>query len=257
MPFLTTAGVPLDALPLVYRRGRDFQVAEDFLYLNPRDGTRTLVPAHELDLPPRDGNSTDFASVPPFLWGLIANYGTQTLPAIMHDALVGQLLREPEEQRLALRRGADELFRVALIDNGVHRLRARVMWAAVGLESWGRHGGALGRLLIGQVAVGVLAIVAAVALGFAVSPWWFSLALAPLLLAAPWGSTFGLVSTATYLAALYAPLILGAFLASHVENAIAMIVWLATGCKGPRPRAEPTVAWKEEYAPESAAPRAR
>ena len=257
MPFLTAAGEPLDALPLIYRRGRDFQVAEDFLYLNPRDGTRTLVPAHELDLPPRDGNSTDFASVPPFLWGLIANYGTQTLPAIMHDALVGQLLREPEEQRLALRRGADELFRVALIDNGVHRLRARVMWAAVGLESWGRHGGALGRLLIGQVAVGVLAIVAAVALGFAVSPWWFSLALAPLLLAAPWGSTFGLVSTATYLAALYAPLILGAFLASHVENAIAMIVWLATGCKGPRPRAEPTVAWKEEYAPESAAPRAR
>ena len=257
MPFLTAAGEPLDALPLIYRRGRDFQVAEDFLYLNPRDGIRTLVPAHELDLPPRDGNSTDFASVPPFLWGLIANYGTQTLPAIMHDALVGQLLREPEEQRLALRRGADELFRVALIDNGVHRLRARVMWAAVGLESWGRHGGALGRLLIGQVAVGVLAIVAAVALGFAVSPWWFSLALAPLLLAAPWGSTFGLVSTATYLAALYAPLILGAFLASHVENAIAMIVWLATGCKGPRPRAEPTVAWKEEYAPESAAPRAR
>lgn len=257
MPFLTAAGEPLDALPLVYRRGRDFQVAEDFLYLNPRDGIRTLVPAHELDLPPRDGNSTDFASVPPFLWGLIANYGTQTLPAIMHDALVGQLLREPEEQRLALRREADELFRVALIDNGVHRLRARVMWAAVGLESWGRHGGALGRLLIGQVAVGVLAIVAAVALGVAVSPWWFALALAPLLLAAPWGSTFGLVSTATYLAALYAPLILGAFLASHVENAIAMIVWLATGCKGPRPRAEPTVAWKEEYAPESAAPRAR
>jgi len=257
MPFLTTAGEPLDALPLVYRRGRDFQVAEDFLYLNPRDCTRTLVPAHELDLPPRDGNSTDFASVPPFLWGLIANYGTQTLPAIMHDALVGQLLREPEEQRLALRRDADELFRVALIDNGVHRLRARVMWAAVGLESWGRHGGALGRLLIGQVAVGVLAIVAAVALGVAVSPWWSALALAPLLLAAPWGATFGLVSTATYLAALYAPLILGAFLASHVENAIAMIVWLATGCKGPRPRAEPTVAWKEEYAPESAAPRAR
>jgi len=257
MPFLTAAGEPLDALPLIYRRGRDFQVAEDFLYLNPRDGSRTLVPAHELDLPPRDGNSTDFASVPPFLWGLIANYGTQTLPAIMHDALVGQLLREPEEQRLALRREADELFRVALIDNGVHRLRARVMWAAVGLESWGRHGRALGWLLIGQVAVGVLAIVAAVALGVAVSPWWFGLALAPLPLAALWASTFGLVSSATYLAALYAPLILGAFLASHVENVIAMIVWLATGCKGPRPRAEPTVAWKEEYAPESAAPRAR
>ena len=104
MPFATTEGEPLRALPLVYRRGRDFQVAEDFVYDNPRDGSRTLVPAHAIDLPPGDGNSTDFASVPPFLWGLIANYGTQTLPAIMHDALVGQLLREPEEQRLVRER---------------------------------------------------------------------------------------------------------------------------------------------------------
>lgn len=257
MPFLTPAGEPLTALPLVYRLGREFQVAEEFVYCNPRDGSLTTVPAHALDLPPTDGNTTDFASVPPFLWGLIANYGTQTLPAIMHDALVGQLLREPEEQRLALRRSADELFRVALIDNGVHRLRARVMWAAVGLESWARHGGGLGRVLIGQVALGTLTLVAAVALGVAFSPWWFTLALAPLPLAALWGASAGLVSSATYLAGLYAPLILGAFLASHVENAIAMIVWLATGCRGPRPRAEPTVAWKAEYAPESAAPRPR
>ena len=254
MPFLTTDHEPLGALPLVYRRGRDFQVAADFVYLNPRDGSSTIVPAHQLDLPPHSGNSTDFASVPPFLWGLIANYGTQTLPAIMHDSLVGRLLREPEEQRLALRRDADELFRVALIDNGVHRLRARVMWAAVGLESWWRHGRGFGRLLIAQVALGTLAVIAAVALGAALSPWWFTMALAPAPLAALWGRTGGLVSASTYLAALYAPLILGAFIASHVENAIAMVVWLATGCKGPRPRAEPTVAWKEEYAPEQAAP---
>ena len=255
MPFLTTAGEPLTAIPLVYRRGRDFQVAEDFVYCNPRDGSTTMIPSHALDLPPGDGNSTDFASVPPFLWGLIANYGTQTLPAIMHDALVGKLLTDPPDARLRLRRDADELFRVALIDNGVHRLRARVMWAAVGLESWGRHGAALGRVLIGQVAVGTLAIIAAVALGVALSPWWFALLLAPLLLATVWGSSFGLVSSATYLAALYAPLILGAFVASHVENTIAMIVWVATGFRGPRPRAEPTVAWKDEYAPESPPPK--
>ncbi len=254
MPFLTTAGEPLYALPLVYRRGRDFQVADDFVYLNPRDGSTTTVAAHQLDLPPHSGNSTDFASVPPFLWGLIANYGTQTLPAIMHDGLVGQLLREPEDQRLALRRDADELFRVALIDNGVHRLRARVMWAAVGLESWGRHGRGLGKLLIAQVAVGTLAVMASVALGVALSPWWFALMLAPAALAALWGRSGALVSSATYLAAMYAPLIAGAFVASHIENAIAMVVWLATGCRGPRPRAEPTVAWREEYAPEQAAP---
>lgn len=257
MPFLTTAGEPLDALPLVYRRGRDFQVAEEFVYCNPNDGSITTVPTHALDLPAGDGNSTDFASVPPFLWGLIANYGTQTLPAIMHDALVGDLLREPPEKRLALRRDADELFRVALVDNGVHRLRARVMWAAVGLESWGRHGGALGWALIAQVALGVLAITAAVVLGVVAPPWWFALSVAPFALAVPWGLSMGLVASATYLGALYAPLILGAFLASYVENAIAMIVWIATGCPGPRPRAEPTVAWKEQFAPESAAPKPR
>ena len=257
MPFLTTTGESLTALPLIYRRGRDFQVADDFVYLNPRDGTTTTVPAHQLDLPPDSGNSTDFASVPPFLWGLIANYGTQTLPAIMHDSLVGQLLREPEDERLALRRDADELFRIALVDNGVHRLRARVMWAAVGLESWWRHGRALGRVLIAQVTLGTLAVMAAIALGILFSPWWFLLALAPAPLAALWGRASGLVSAATYLAALYAPLIIGAFLASHIENAIAMIVWLATGCRDPRPRAEPTVAWREEYAPERAAPEPR
>jgi hypothetical protein len=255
MPFLTTSGDPLDALPLVYRRARDFQVAQEFVFCNPRDGSLTTIPPHALDLPPTDGNSTDFASVPPFLWGLIANYGTQTLPAIMHDALVGQLLREPEDQRLALRRDADELFRVALIDNGVHRLRARVMWAAVGLESWVRHGGWRGLVLLGQVALGVLAIIAAVALGVALSSWWFALALAPLPLAAAWGRSVGLVSSATYLAALYGPLILGAFVASHVENTIAMIVWISSGFRGPRPQAEPTAAWKDQYAPESAAPR--
>lgn len=254
MPFETRDGQPLTALPLLYRRGRDFQVTEEFQYRHPVDDTLTIIAAHDTSLPPDGGNSTDFASVPPFLWGLIANYGTQTLPAIMHDGMVGQLLRQPEYQRLQLRREADELFRVALVDNGVHRLRARVMWAAVGLESHVRHAGARGWLLIAQVALGTLAIMAAVALSVTLSPWWMLVVAAPAALATLWAGTAPLVIASTYLGALYAPLVLGAFLAAHVEGAIAMLVWIATGCRGPRPRAEPTIAWKEEYARESPAP---
>ena len=65
-------------------------------------------------------------------------------------------------------------------------------------------------------------MVASVARGVAPDPWWMLAVVVPALAAAPWART-------------------------------ASLVWLTTGCRGPRPRAEPTVAWKEEHAPESAA----
>ncbi|GAA1689973.1 hypothetical protein GCM10009792_07540 [Microcella alkalica] len=257
MPFITADGRPLEGVPLLYRMGRDFQVTEAFAYRDPRDGSVVTVPAHDVSRPPTLGNSTDFASVPPFLWGLIANYGPQTLPAILHDAMVEDARRAPVAERLPRRRIADDLFRVALIDNGIHLLRARVMWAAVGLESWLRHGGALGRLLFAQVAVGALWLIAATVLAIVdaggLGPWWLVMLAAPALLAAPWGPAAGLVIAAAYLGALYAPLVLGAFLASHVEGLIALGVWLLTGRRGPRPQAEPTIRWKDEYGPEHAA----
>lgn len=251
MPFITVDGRPLTGVPLLYRMGRDFQVTEPFAYRDPRDGSVVTVPAHDLSRPPTEGNSTDFASVPPFLWGLIANYGPQTLPAILHDAMVEDARRAPEPERLARRRAADDLFRVALVDNGIHLLRARVMWAAVGLESRLRHGGGAGRLLVAQVAVGALWLIAATVLAIVVDPWWLVTLAAPALLAAPWGSSSGLVIAATYLAALYAPLVLGAFVASHTEGLIALVVWVIAGRRGPRPQAEPTLIWKEEYGPEA------
>lgn len=256
MPFETVDGRPLTGVPLLYRLGRDFQVTEPFAYRDPRDGSVVTVPAHDVSRPPTEGNSTDFASVPPFLWGLIANYGPQTLPAILHDAMVEDARRAPAAERLTRRRAADDLFRVALVDNGIHLLRARVMWAAVGLESRLRHGGALGRVLVAQVAVGALWLVAATALAIVgaagLGAWWLVTLAAPALLAGLWGSSAGLVIAATYLGALYGPLVLGAFVASHVEGLIALLVWLATGRRGPRPQAEPTVRWKDEYGPEAA-----
>lgn len=253
MPFTTVDGRPLQSVPLLYRMGREFQVTAPFAYRDPRDGSLVTVPAHDVSRPPTEGNSTDFASVPPFLWGLIANHGPQTLPAILHDSMVEDARRAPAAERLERRRVADDLFRVALVDNGIHLLRARVMWAAVGLESRLRHGGAPGRLLVAQVAAGALALIVATALVIVANPMWALVLAAPALLATPWGRSAGLVIAATYLGALYAPLVLGAFLASHVEGFIALAVWLAAGRRGPRPQAEPTIRWTDEYGPERAA----
>lgn len=255
MPFETTEGAPLTALPLIYRRGRFFQVAEAFQYREPGSGAVTRIPAHDVTAAPTSGNSTDFASVPPFLWGLIANYGPQTLPAVMHDSEVTAVLEAPVGERLARRRQADERFRVALIDEGVHLLRARVMWSAVGLESWLRHGGWRGRALIAQVALGALLLVAAVPLAVLANPWWMLALLLPAALAPLWFRDVGLVVAASYLGALYLPLVAGAYAAAGIETVIANVVWLVSGRRGPRPTAEPTPAWRDEYRRERPAPR--
>lgn len=242
MPFVTVTSEPVTRVPLLYRLGRDFQVTEPFRWIDPRDGRVFDIPAHDVTKPPTDGNGTDFASVPPFLWGLIASYGKQTLPSILHDRLAWEAKVAPTG-RLELRRTADEVFRVALVEAGVHQLRARVMWGSVGLERYWRHARALSALLIAQTVLGALAIAASIVLGIVAAPWWFLLFAAPAALAIPWTRNADLVITATYLGALYAPLIIAAFLASQFERLIALVVWLLSGCPGPMPRAEPTLKW--------------
>ncbi|TQO20824.1 uncharacterized protein DUF1353 [Rhodoglobus vestalii] len=249
MPFTDRHGNELRSLPLIYRLGRDFQVAEAFCWRDPREGGPVLeIPAHNPQLPPTDGNGTDFASVPPFLWGLIASYGTQTLPAILHDALANQARLVPAAQRLDLRRIADETFRVALVESGLHQMRARVMWAAVGMERYARYAGALGAAIIAQLSIGVLLVMGSVALGILAHPLWLLLALAPALAAALWGKNMDLVVTATYLGALYAPLVAGAFIGSRLEQFLAFIIWVGTGTPGPAPQAEPTLRWPSRAA---------
>jgi len=244
MPFLTEGGEPLDRVPLLYRMGRDFQVTEGFGWLDPRDvATIIPVPAHDTTQPPRVGNSTDFASVPPALWGLIASYGKQTLPAILHDHLAYEATVAPVAERLALRKTADEVFRIALIDSGVNRLRARVMWAAVGIERYARHAGGLGILLIAQFVLGVAAVIASVVLGIVATPLWFLLVLAPGVLAIPWWRNADLMIVLSYVGALYAPLVIAAFIAARLEQVLATVVWVFNGCPGSMPRAEPTLRW--------------
>ena len=82
-------------------------------------------------IPPNDGGRTDLASVPPFLWWLIASYGNHTRAALLHDALYansGQVAPVP-------RAVADRLFLTALREPGQKEgaFRHWVMWVGVSL----------------------------------------------------------------------------------------------------------------------------
>ncbi|MHA7135555.1 DUF1353 domain-containing protein [Oerskovia turbata] len=79
------------------------------------------------------GLVTDLASVPMPLWGVIASYGRQTLPAILHDATSRALAdsTRPAGARRAARRAADHLFRSTLRETGTGPVRRWLMWAAV------------------------------------------------------------------------------------------------------------------------------
>jgi hypothetical protein len=232
MPFLDADGAPLGSLALRYVGGRDFVVEQPFRWVDPRDGA-------DYDLP--SGQETDLASVPPFLWGLVASYGHQTLPAILHDALSRRADHAPSGTGNAIRRDADLRFRRALIESGVTALRARTMWTAVALNRYAVFRMPLALLLFAQAIASIAAIVGAFVLVGLGHPWWLLLVAAPAVLALPWGPDAGLVLSAAYLGALYLPLVVGAALASGVEYLVALAVWLVDGRRGPTPRPGPTV----------------
>ena len=81
MPFLTDDDRPLGELLLAQRPadGHRFQVRAPFAYLDPESGLRYEVPMQDA------AGDSDLASVPSVLWGLIASYGRQSAPALLHD----------------------------------------------------------------------------------------------------------------------------------------------------------------------------
>jgi len=242
MPFVDAAGLPLDRVPLLYRGARLFQVEQGFGWIDPRDDSLTLIPAHDVTRPATDPhNATDLASVPAFLWGLVASYGHQTLPAILHDHLSDLADEAPPTTRVAVRRAADDAFRVALRESGVTRLRSETMWATVSVQRYLRFRPALGALLVTQLALGAFAIVASVVLAALGHPLILLVMLAPAVLALPWNRNADVVVAASYLGALYAPLIVSAALSSGIEYLIALVAFVLGGRRGAAPRPGPTL----------------
>ena len=193
MPFLDAAGRELRTLELRQLldddglHGRIFQLREPFAWRDEAGGT--VVEPHDLTRPARAEvrgrvrtvNGTDIASVPSVFWAFIAPYGRQSPPAVLHDRRVDAIERQPVERWVALRRPVDLEFQRALRDRRVPRLRARLMWAFVSLQSYFEPAPSTAGAIIGGAALASLAAWAAVVLGVAVSPWWWLLLAAPVL----------------------------------------------------------------------------
>jgi hypothetical protein len=105
-----------------------FQLVHGFRYQAPTAEAKVYhVAAHDLTRPGDNGNSTDLASVPRYLWWFVASHGRHTLPALLHDQLVDDRKQAPDRSE------ADLVFRYALRESGVSWLRRRLMWVAVTL----------------------------------------------------------------------------------------------------------------------------
>lgn len=135
----TATTVDLRQLPVTGRWKVWFEVLTEFGYSSrpadeqTADGPVWRRASVEQTVP--QGLVTDLASVPVPLWGVIASYGRQTLPAILHDAASRELAASaaPASARRAARRDADHLFRETLRQSGTGPVRRLLMWAAVRL----------------------------------------------------------------------------------------------------------------------------
>lgn len=115
-----------------------FQVVKPFVYV---DKLQDVWPI----LPNEGDETTDLASVPPWLWGLIASYGRQLAPALMHDyycsvAKKAKLSANGDKQQIKAaydnRHATDLRFREALRIKGVAWFRSNVFWAAVTFDRY-------------------------------------------------------------------------------------------------------------------------
>lgn len=117
MPFEST-----DALRVEYIDGHKWLLLEDFAYFDadfPPNGAFIEMPK---------GFITDFASVPRILWNLLPPTGKYGKAAVVHDFLY--VTGRVGEIRVT-RSYADGVFRDAMEDLGVGKVRRTLMWLAV------------------------------------------------------------------------------------------------------------------------------
>ncbi|MBC7591917.1 MAG: DUF1353 domain-containing protein [Salinibacterium sp.] len=161
MPFVDSAGRPLKTIELgqVPVTAPTFQLRQRIGYFEA--GTPgepiTWAEAHTPSTAPQRGNRTDLASVPLIFWSLIASYGRQTAPAVVHDSECWRVreLRLAAVPALAERERVDRAFRLGLRELGVAPFRAWLMWTFVSFERYQKHSSAR---FAGVLAVAILGI---------------------------------------------------------------------------------------------------
>ncbi|MDJ0335467.1 DUF1353 domain-containing protein [Salinibacterium sp. G-O1] len=231
MPFIDSAGgllrtVELGQVPLY---APTFQLRERIGYYEAGISPEvvTWAEAHVPDLQPEPGNRTDLASVPVIFWSLIASYGRQTAPAIVHDSECWRIrqLDVPEVEALAERERVDRLFRLGLRELGVAPFRAWLMWTFVSFERYQKH--SIARL-IGMLALGILGIalvVVGTVLALTGTPAAAALIALPLATSAVTGRHWALLVWASYAGALMLPVAVLQLAAYLPYFAIENLVW--------------------------------
>ena len=92
--------------------------------------TLVLTGGREITVP--RGYRSDFASVPPILWGFIPSIGRHNLAAVIHDYLYDTNMFEAEMGSYQARLYADrEFLRLANLVGPRHRLRHAIMYQFV------------------------------------------------------------------------------------------------------------------------------
>ncbi|MGH8970847.1 MAG: DUF1353 domain-containing protein [Actinomycetes bacterium] len=186
---------------------KHFQLMKPFHYVEPGTSYRITIPKHDMDRDWRNGNSTDLASVPTVLRGLVASYGLHTRAALMHDYLCeqGKIVPGSWWNGFRMRRQADELFRVALQESAVPGIRRWLMWAAVSFGRYLSHAWALGVLMLLQMLVSVAAV-GVVVFGMADDSWWLVL-LGPCVASILWWRDVRVVAIGCVAAPVLVPLV--------------------------------------------------
>lgn len=168
-----------------------------------RNDARILVP----------GETSDLASVPPFLRWFTDPYGAYSPAALIHDKLI---TKQPNDGPLKDDAASDRFFRYMLESVGVPFFKRWIMWAAVALRTRWAVGGWRRILLLVWVvtaAVGIVAFGSAVAdlvadtgTVFDVAPWTLLgiAVVTPFVAGLLWGKQWG----ASLVAAIAAPWIL-------------------------------------------------
>lgn len=235
MPFIDADGnvlrsVELGQVPIM---APTFQLRRRIGYYEPgHESEVTWADAHVPDDHPDSADRTDLASVPAIFWSLIASYGRQTAPAVVHDsecARVQAAQRSGEysaNEALADREGVDRAFRLGLRELGVAPFRAWIMWTFVSLERYQKHSVPrfVGLLLL--AALGLLLVAGApvvLALG---APWLaVGMLLLPLGTSAVAGRQWRLLVWASYAGALLLPVAVLQVAAYLPWAAIENLVW--------------------------------
>lgn len=231
MPFVDSSGRPLKTVELaqVPLTAPTFQLRERIGYFDAGTSPASTVwaDAHLPDDEPGPGNRTDLASVPVVFWSLIASYGRQTAPAVVHDSECWRVrqLELPAADALARRERIDRSFRLGLRELGVAPFRAWLMWTFVSFERYQKHSI---RRFIGMLALGLLGlalVVVGTVLAVSGAPAAAVVLALPLATSAVAGRHWRLLMWASYAGALMLPIVVLQVAAYLPYLAIENIVW--------------------------------